>query len=174
MLEDGSLPGGPSNVFNPNAGAPSPAGSPLLGPPTASGEQAVGLYQVMPSTGAALGYSQADLASTGGNIQAGIAVLLQKYFQSGGNIDQTLALYGGYGTDTTAAAGYIARVQGADPSSLDPGVLSAIQQQKSRLNLPANLRQLAERIPVVESSRRQFERQHASGCGQRCGIYPRT
>jgi trimeric autotransporter adhesin len=143
-------------AFSPNAGSPAPIGAPTLGPVTSTGEQAVGLYQVMPSTAAGLGYSASDLASTGGNIQAGIAVLLQKYFQAGGNVDQTLALYGGYGKDTTAAATYISSVNNANPASLDPATLAAIQQATAAQHLPANLAMLAERIPVVESSGRQF------------------
>ena len=150
-----SLPGAPT--FNPaTAGNPGPLGSPTLGPATASGEQAVGLFQVLPSSAAGAGFSQSDISNTGGNIQAGIAILLQKYFQSGGNIDQTLALYGGYGKDTTAASGYINKVKSADPSTLDPSVLAAIQQQVANQHLPQNLALLAERLPVVESSGRQY------------------
>ena len=142
--------------FNPAAGSRAPLGSPTLGPPLANGERAMGLYQVLPSTAQGLGFSTADLATTGGNVAAGAAALMQAYFAANGNVEEALARYGGYGGNVSRAQGYIAKVRAANPAQLDPAVLAVIQREAQSRMMPAALRMAFERLPLVESGGHQF------------------
>src|SRR5712691_546561 len=83
--------------FNPTA----------IGPRLPSGEQAVGTFQLLPSTAKRLGV---DPTNPRENIRGGVAYLRELYDQHNGNREQILKAYGGVRTNTTYVPEVLARI----------------------------------------------------------------
>lgn len=153
----------------------------LLGDPIASlgGARAVGMFQVLPSTAEDVmkhaypgaGYNPAMLNDTQGNMQVGIAYLLQLLAQDGGNRDLVLAQYGGYGgkpDPITAASGYINRVNSGNIANLPAGVADqiAVVAQGMGITDPSVIA-FAQRVALAESGGRQFTTSPANTAASR-------
>lgn len=78
-----------------------------IGPKLPSGESAVGTFQLLPSTATGLGVDPNHPLQ---NIQGGVKYLRQLLDKHQGNLEQTLAEYGGVKTDTSYVPGVLARM----------------------------------------------------------------
>lgn len=143
--------------------SPGPTGPVLQGPPVTHmvngqmvTENAQGIMQVLPSTGAGMGYSLQQLQTPGGNIQAGLQYLQQQYLATQGNIPAALSQYGGYGTNVGAASGYISGVQNQNTANLPQSVAQAIQFWGNYYHLPPAWIQLGQQLAMQESNGQQF------------------
>lgn len=135
----------------------------LAGNVLTSSAGALGIFQLMPQTAAGLHVDPTDAQQ---NIYGGLSYIQQLQQQYNGNTAAMLAQYGGYGHDTTAAAGYINKVQNADTSVLNGQnvmiggqvmtTAQAIQFWGESLGLDQNTINLGMRIATVESGGRQF------------------
>ena len=91
----------------------------LTNPQAVNGEHAVGTFQLLPST-AKLVNGQLDPNNPQHNIQIGVAYLRQLMDQHQGDLQKTLASYGGVKKDTTYVPSVLARLQKYQQSDPDP------------------------------------------------------
>ena len=125
---------------------------------------ALGIFQLMPATAAALHVNPNDATQ---NIYGGLEYIQQLNSQFGGNVPQMLAQYGAYGSNVGAASGYISKVQAASATgagltgnimvgSQTMTVAQAIQFWGQTLGLSPNMISLGMQIAQVESGGQQF------------------
>ncbi len=150
------------------AAQPQQSGNVTLGPVQADGQRAVGLFQVNPRTADTLnrqlatGYDAEsgsapsyDLNTLDGNIQAGLTTLKQ-YVAQGGTQNAGLARYGGYGSNVSAASGYIGKIAAADVTTLPTDIAGRIAYWGQALGMPQDMIVLGQKLALVESSGKQF------------------
>lgn len=136
-----------------------PGGSVLLGPAIpSSSERAMGIMQLLPSTARGMGLNPAIPDE---NILGGLTYFRDQQAKSG-SVEGALAQYGGYGSNTGAAAGYIGKVQGQDVSKLPQDVASGIEYWGQILGLSDSQIVLGKKIALTESGGRQYGASSAS------------
>ena len=79
----------------------------VLGPKLPSGEQAIGTFQVLPSTAKARGFDPNDPVQ---NIRGGVGYIRELLDQHDGDLDAVLKSYGGVKTDTEYVPGVVKRL----------------------------------------------------------------
>lgn len=89
----------------------------VLGPKLPSGEQAVGTFQILPSTAKLRGFDPTDPVQ---NIRGGIGYLRDLLDQHNGDLESVLKEYGGVKTDQTYVPGVLGRLKKFGESSTPP------------------------------------------------------
>lgn len=79
----------------------------VLGPKLPSGEQAIGTFQVLPSTAKSRGFDPNDPIA---NIRGGVGYIRELLDQNNGDLDAVLRTYGGVKTDTDYVPGVLKRL----------------------------------------------------------------
>ncbi|HEY0184126.1 MAG TPA: phage tail length tape measure family protein [Rhodopila sp.] len=161
-----SGPGTGSGSLTGAAITPGLAGNVLTNPTSGT----LGIFQLDPRTAADLHVNPYDPNQ---NIIGGLTYLQQRLQANNGDVNSALANYGGYGKNTSAASGYIGKVQNADTSVLNSAFVlnggqtmtatQAIQFWGESLGLDQKTIDLGMRIATVESGGRQFGNGTPSG-----------
>ncbi|WP_026399190.1 hypothetical protein, partial [Acetobacter nitrogenifigens] len=114
----------------------------------------LGIMQINPAYS-----SQYDVNSLSGNIDEGITRYQNFLKQSGGNLENALALYGGWKTGSAGGQQYASSVFGQNLADLTPAISKAIDQEAQKFGLGDGLTSLIKKIALQESGGRQWDDQ---------------
>lgn len=98
-----------------------------------------------------------DVSTAKGNVDEGITRFQNFLHQTGGNLDNALALYGGFKVGSAGGRQYAASVYGQDLSKLPSDSDALIKQESRRFNLTDGIANLVRKIALQESGGYQYD-----------------
>ncbi|GAB29853.1 phage-related minor tail protein [Acetobacter pasteurianus subsp. pasteurianus LMG 1262 = NBRC 106471] len=98
-----------------------------------------------------------DVSTAKGNVDEGITRFQNFLHQTGGNLDNALALYGGFKVGSAGGRQYAASVYGQDLSKLPSDSDALIKQESGRFNLTDGIANLVRKIALQESGGYQYD-----------------
>ncbi|WP_434604076.1 phage tail protein [Acetobacter oryzoeni] len=98
-----------------------------------------------------------DVSTAKGNVDEGITRFQNFLRQTGGNLDNALALYGGFKVGSAGGRQYAASVYGQDLSKLPSDSDALIKQESGSFNLTDGIANLVRKIALQESGGYQYD-----------------
>ncbi|GCD52971.1 phage tail length tape measure family protein [Acetobacter pasteurianus] len=98
-----------------------------------------------------------DVSTAKGNVDEGITRFQNFLHQTGGNLDNALALYGGFKVGSAGGRQYAASVYGQDLSRLPSDSDALIKQESGHFNLDDGLSNVVRKIALQESGGYQYD-----------------
>ncbi|WP_339077066.1 phage tail protein [Acetobacter sp. AC2005] len=98
-----------------------------------------------------------DVSTAKGNVDEGITRFQNFLHQTGGNLDNALALYGGFKVGSAGGRQYASSVYGQDLSKLPSDSDALIKQESGRFNLTDGIANLVRKIALQESGGYQYD-----------------